>query len=1472
MLQLCRNIAVPESIIHMKTSRICFTTLRWIAAGLMTGAASHGLAQQAQTLYATPGTPSWRDNYTGGSGCQFTVGSSNVVVSHLGYFSTNTVTGLNSNHYVGIFNSSKQLVAQVIVPAGTGADYYTNDFYWMPLDPPFLLSSNTVYYVAALPYNGDGDFWGDSFSPTWNSFFIGSQATTTRHTAYGPGVATWPPSTFSTFGNNSTYCVEGMGNLPIDQARVGVQNTNLAYSSGQTVTIVGFASGQPPINYQWWEAPNTPLANQTNAILTIPSASTSASGTYYLTASNALGGEQSPNVTVSVTAYPVGFSQQPTNTSVFANYPVTFSCVATGTPPISLQWSRNSVQIPGATSSSLSFFTSATNNGDVYSCFGSNYIINPPASYTATSSNATLTVLANAAFPQELLHGDKTGLANNTYQGQQGGEIVIGNTPVLVTHLGYYAWPTNRVTNGSSVTITYSTDHHVGIYYASGINAGQYVPTNNLIGSVDVPASNALPVINGYAWEPLNPPLVLSNNTTYLLVAETKSDALWGDTYGVTDLNPYFTTQCFAIYGGNAWGTPAYLGGRYSGQMYSAPNMAILALTNLSAYVAPASITQAAGTSASLTAFAEGQAPVTLQWYKDGNALPGQTATNLTLPFLQNSDAGNYYVIATNTATSASATSAVSSVTVLSTNEPLALFVGGQATLSVPLLGGATYQWFDGGTAISGANSASYLLAASSAGSTSFYCVVTNGATVETNAVWNVTILAAPTAPYPAAVLAANPMGYWRLNETNGGGNTDVSGEIANDYWRGNNGIYSNADLGMVGYNTTTDPTETGAQFGIDTFTDGGVYGIGEIDFSAPSNNSVAFSIEAWVNGAGQTTDAGLVSKGYGGGGEQFSLDTGAPTNVTQTLPHNFRFLVRDASGTVHSASSSIQPGGVWHHLVGVCDEAHSNVTLYVDGAVAASTSITPGSGILSSARQMLIGSRPSSAQTDNNLQFVGTMDDVAVYNYALSASNVDYQYSQSGVAPNFTQSPPASVNTNDGATVTLPAILVGTPPMGYYWANVNYGTNVATGSTNGDLLNATLTVQMPLAWNGNTLQLTVTNAYGTTLYSVAVTIYANAPQITQDIQPQAVYEYQPAQFTVGASGSAPLSYQWTFNGSLIAGATNSTLDLSGVTSANAGNYEAFVTNSAGTTNSSVAALTVIVPPANTYEGAAMSPNLLLYYSFEDAASGFGIATNQGSLGFAYNGTYEGGYSSVAGPTGFSNFDPTNQAVALDGFSADVSVPSVSMSLSNCTIAAWVYSGGGQSDNTAIFFHRQSSVFGLAIGNNIFGAANWLKYTWNDDPSTYNAYSGLVLPTNQWAFVALVMNSTNAALYLQDGVSMHSTNFPGTYLPQDFSGVSYVGWDTAGGAGGRRWTGDIDDVMVFDQALSPAAINALYAGVPASVVLNISKSSGNIVLSWPLGTLEEATNLTGPWVTNSAASPYTNTPNGPAKFYRVQVR
>jgi hypothetical protein len=67
--------------------------------------------------------------------------------------------------------------------------------------------------------------------------------------------------------------------------------------------------------------------------------------------------------------------------------------------------------------------------------------------------------------------------------------------------------------------------------------------------------------------------------------------------------------------------------------------------------------------------------------------------------------------------------------------------------------------------------------------------------------------------------------------------------------------------------------------------------------------------------------------------------------------------------------------------------------------------------------------------------------------------------------------------------------------------------------------------------------------------------------------------------FSVIATGTAPLSYQWRFNGTTLLNATNAAYAIQAVGATNTGNYSVVVTNSAGSASSSNALLTVIIPP-----------------------------------------------------------------------------------------------------------------------------------------------------------------------------------------------------------------------------------------------------------------------------------------------------
>jgi N-acetylneuraminic acid mutarotase len=95
-------------------------------------------------------------------------------------------------------------------------------------------------------------------------------------------------------------------------------------------------------------------------------------------------------------------------------------------------------------------------------------------------------------------------------------------------------------------------------------------------------------------------------------------------------------------------------------------------------------------------------------------------------------------------------------------------------------------------------------------------------------------------------------------------------------------------------------------------------------------------------------------------------------------------------------------------------------------------------------------------------------------------------------------------------------------------------------------------------------------------LTAPAPVVTATAPSIVTQPKSKAVNAGQSASFSVSASGSDPLTYQWSRNGTAVPGATSSTYTLSPATASDdAASFTAAVTNSAGSATSSAAVLTV---------------------------------------------------------------------------------------------------------------------------------------------------------------------------------------------------------------------------------------------------------------------------------------------------------
>jgi hypothetical protein len=376
---------------------------------------------------------------------------------------------------------------------------------------------------------------------------------------------------------------------------------------------------------------------------------------------------------------------------------------------------------------------------------------------------------------------------------------------------------------------------------------------------------------------------------------------------------------------------------------------------------------------------------------------------------------------------------------------------------------------------------------------------------------------------------------------------------------------------------------------------------------------------------------------------------------------------------------------------------------------------------------------------------------------------------------------------------------------------------------------------------------------------------------VTQQPAPLTRYAGASATFSVVAGGSAPLTYRWRKNGISIADATNASVTLTGVTAANAGNYSCTVSNAlpVGAVSSN-AALTVITLPAGTYGAKVGALGPLAYWRLNETNSEAAAADLVGG----HNGTYEGVITQgVAGPTNVS-FDAGNTACFFDGsVPSDLSCGSIGAmdGYTDFTVALWVRTTDttassliSQRDSTPVGYNGSYKLSMLANGN-----LDLTVYRLEDGGSQFGgtlATASTPVNDGAWHHVVAMRQGTNGFIYV-DGVLAASASGAAVASLRS-STLTYIGRDQRDN--NQPLTGDLDEIALFNRALTPAEVaNIAPAVIPP--VVSISRSGTDAVVTWDAGSLLEATNVTGPWTMNSAAtSPYTVPATNSTMFFRAQ--
>ena len=346
-------------------------------------------------------------------------------------------------------------------------------------------------------------------------------------------------------------------------------------------------------------------------------------------------------------------------------------------------------------------------------------------------------------------------------------------------------------------------------------------------------------------------------------------------------------------------------------------------------------------------------------------------------------------------------------------------------------------------------------------------------------------------------------------------------------------------------------------------------------------------------------------------------------TNLTLTLNNvgssnagSYCVVVTNTYGSVTSAVATLAV----YFLPGIQTQPQNQTVL--QGGTAAFSIVTNNTGTLPFSYQWNV----NGTNTSDGPYISGST------NFSLTLSNV--QPAQAGnvfvVITNSAGSVTSQVAT---LTVNVPAFITNQPQPQTVLAGQAAALSVGAGGTpnlnyqwyfNGAKISggqaATLSFSSAGTNNAGNYMVVLTNNYGSaTSAVVALTVYV-PPTITTQPQSQIFVKNSSNSFSVVAGGTAPLAYQWWFQGSALAGAVNSTLIISKVQNKDAGSYWVVVTNVAGSVTSAVAVLNVAIPPAVVALGASnvltKSAALRGTVNPEGLASGyyfqFGTTTNYG--------------------------------------------------------------------------------------------------------------------------------------------------------------------------------------------------------------------------------------------------------------------
>ena len=577
------------------------------------------------------------------------------------------------------------------------------------------------------------------------------------------------------------------------------------------------------------------------------------------------------------------------------------------------------------------------------------------------------------------------------------------------------------------------------------------------------------------------------------------------------------------------------------------------------------------------------------------------------------------------------------------------------------------------------------------------------------------------------------------------------------------------------------------------------------------SNTSI--TIETWLtDNAGQTW-----SRAWSFGGSVAGPNNNfIGNNYIDLIPragnangHNggmwTEFKENGVASDVFANANLPMPTGTEQYVVVTYNAQNQTSIMYSNGVVVASAAgitVTPAS--LGYTYNNYLGQ-----DQYNDPAFNGTFDEMRIWNgvvtpvyLALSAAT--------GPGVVITNLVPTTLTLSAGTSLTGSATEQATVSGGFPQISNITLTSVATNwaSSNPNVLTVNSN-GLVTGVSGGTATVSATVS-GVTAVSPSISVSSTAPTITQAPVDQTAIIGNKVFFTVQALGGG-LSFQWSFNGAPITGATNATLTLTNVSAVEAGQYSVIVSNSIST--ATAAATLAVTPPVLQHD-----------WSFNENGGTTAADSIAGANITLLGGTSLGG-GMLTLPGGSGNYAQFPNGI-LSTYSNSITIETWLTDNGSLTWArVWSFGGSVTGPNNNFIGNNYIDLIPTAGNANGFNGGFWTEFNHNGNTDAVDP-TPLPKGTEEYATVVYDAASQTARLYLNGAQVAAATNVVFSPASLGYTYNNFLGLDQYNDP---VFNGTVDELRIWDGAESPLYMTVSEAAGPDVVVTNLVPTAISIV-------------------------------------------